>query len=470
MAPALPASRPIVIALALALLPGAFTDRLQANEQAPQPNVVVLPETLEASPAYLRIQGQLIHAGEAMTGSGTGGSDTLRALRGVHDLSDLDAMLDQQTATVDTLSFILDTGASGHVVSRGTIRAFDIPVEHDAVYHETGLHGETAMGVTAPLTLGLRGSPRGGDPDQAWHRVGDDVRLLINKSPTNALTKMVMGEINIVGMPAIRDFIVEVDPEPLTRAQALMQDLPSEMGRGGADLADLGHMLDDLEGVGGGPTVVLHDRLDPGVEFDYVLDLEYRDYSRHENPDDRGPKPDLSPNPVVTGLRMQLDGHVAEGDWLLDTGAPVSMISTETAKALGLYDEQGEPTRRAAFSVPLGGVGGGFEQIPGFVLDHLDVETADGTVLRWPRPRVLVKDISTRLDSGEVITLDGIFGTNLLLPTMGGLGGALGLPDMMATMPFRKFYIDGPRRRLLLEAVEPEDLARFKHIQTRQDE
>jgi hypothetical protein len=97
----------------------------------------------------------------------------------------------------------------------------------------------------------------------------------------------------------------------------------------------------------------------------------------------------------------------------------------------------------------LGGIAGDIEAVPGFRIDKLQVPTDDGAIIEYRQPCVLVRDISTTLDSGEVITLDGVFGTNLLLPTVSGLG--MGLPTEVAPGPFARIWIDSPRARLLLE-------------------
>ena len=57
---------------------------------------------------------------------------------------------------------------------------------------------------------------------------------------------------------------------------------------------------------------------------------------------------------VVTGVRTILGTRDAEGDWLLDTGAACTMISTATARRLGLVDASGTPSRRPEFTLPIG--------------------------------------------------------------------------------------------------------------------
>jgi hypothetical protein len=85
-------------------------------------------------------------------------------------------------------------------------------------------------------------------------------------------------------------------------------------------------------------------------------------------------------------------------DFLFDTGAQLSVISTATALALGIDLAHPETT------ITVGGVGGNLD-VPGFTLDRLDVPTTTGDKLIFTDVPVYVLDVAP--------DLDGILGMNL---------------------------------------------------------
>ena len=135
------------------------------------------------------------------------------------------------------------------------------------------------------------------------------------------------------------------------------------------------------------------------------------------------------------------------------------MISKAHAQSLGLLNANGQPVRSPDFHLPLGGVSGKQINAPGFRIESLEVTTASGRVLRYQNVPVVVHDISTKLDNGQTITLDGLFGLNLLLPGTQGASGLIGALTGNASSGgsqgdgpvFEAAWIDGPRGRLLLD-------------------
>jgi hypothetical protein len=182
-----------------------------------------------------------------------------------------------------------------------------------------------------------------------------------------------------------------------------------------------------------------------GLAVDAWVPLDLVDFNRRD-PRNRGPAPSLATNPLVPGVRVALGAANAEGDWLLDTGAACSMISTATARRLGLVDAGGKPTRRPEFTLPVGGIGGGHRNLSGFRVDRLAIPTADGRDLVFPDAAVVVHDVSTLRADGTKVTLDGVFGMNLLLPSGNGmtmLGATTQLPS-----PFTRVVVDVAHERL----------------------
>jgi hypothetical protein len=105
------------------------------------------------------------------------------------------------------------------------------------------------------------------------------------------------------------------------------------------------------------------------------------------------------------------------GNFVFDTGAQVSIISTRVALALGL-DSNGDGQvnsldtgdGRYEGELDVGGVGG-TATAPVFDIDSIRVPTDQGVDLVWTGTPVIVTD----LDGGEgTATLDGVFGSDLL--------------------------------------------------------
>ena len=312
---------------------------------------------------------------------------------------------------------ILDTGASGHVLSAASAARFGIEPERGARYVEAGMSGDHVLGVSRPIALGIAGvapehvdapSRRAPPPFRLAAQ-----RLLLNEAPRDPTAALLSpgAMVDVVGMPLIRERVIEIEA---------------------------------TDGAPGAVAVRLHPSA-AGLRTDAWIPLELVDYTRRDAKN-RGPLPSLAANPLVPGVTITLGATDVEGDWLLDTGAACSMISTKAARRLGLVDASGTPTRTPDFTLPVGGVGGGHHNLAGFRLDELTVETTDGRTLVFPDPAIVVHDVSTKDAAGDTITLDGILGMNLLLPSGSGmtmLGASKQLPG-----PFERVVIDVAGKRL----------------------
>jgi hypothetical protein len=316
---------------------------------------------------------------------------------------------------------ILDTGASGHVLSHGSAARFGVEIESGSRYVEVGMSGEHAMAVSRAVTLTIGDvepeDERDGSRDRHRARPAPvrltAQRVLLNEAPTDLGAALLSpgSMVDVIGMPLIRRHVIEIVPDEAT--------LPA-----------------------------LTVRLDPSIADRDVtawVPLALVDFNRR-HPRNRGPLPALATNPVVEDVALELGAAETDGDWLLDTGAACSMISTATARALGLVDADGRPSRRTDFTLPVGGVGGGHRSLPGFRLDRLVLTASDGRRLVFPEPAVVVHDVSTVRADGTKVTLDGVLGMNLLLPSGSGMT-MLGAREQSAG-PFDRVVIDVPNERL----------------------
>jgi len=337
--------------------------------------------------------------------------------------------LEELVGTLPSVA-ILDTGASAHILSSGTAERLGVGSEPGARYVEVGMAGEHAMGVSRAYGLALvtasglaaadatgggrRGAPRRGREGAGRSIVVGAQRFLLNDAPSGLATLLTApgAAADVVGMPAIRETVVELVP-----------------GEGGP-----------LTGV----DVRLHAR-DEAVPAEVWVPLALDDFNRRHHPRNRGALPSLATNPLVRGVRATAGRATTRGDWLLDSGAAVTILSTAAARALDLVDARGTPLRQPDFSVPVSGISGGQRQMPGFRIDRIEID-GGGDTLVFAHPAVVVHDVSTTRDDGTSVTLAGILGMNLLLPSGSGpslMGFAAPRPA-----PFARVVIDVPRARL----------------------
>jgi hypothetical protein len=177
-------------------------------------------------------------------------------------------------------------------------------------------------------------------------------------------------------------------------------------------------------------------------------------------------------NPVTNAI-TPVHG-VAEGNFLLDTGAAASIISTRMALSMGVsYSSQTEPNPDPTgdplpflidvngnriddqFRLQISGIGGS-SYLAGFYLDDLMLRTMEGGAddnspnhFHFLHAPVLVGDITVKDptkpdgDPDQLVTLDGIFGMNFLVGS--GLIDATdpsGLPSDLGLGAFDWITID----------------------------
>ncbi|MEO1481297.1 MAG: retropepsin-like aspartic protease [Myxococcota bacterium] len=376
---------------------------------------VVVANTLEAALGHPKVQVQLRNGAHVL--SGPAPSSLLR--RGAHPAQ-------------PSRSFpaYLDTGASASVLTEQTLIGFGGEVDRHGVYHEFGLHGEIEMGVSLPYGVALAAP---GTSAEEFRVLSDASLFEVNRAAADPMQELVMGPLNVIGMPFISQLVVEITPTSHGyNSKALLQQVANALSGGSGALG----------GLGTDPRVALHPGSFRPKRFDVEVPLVYRDFSRHENPEDVAPKPDLAKNPVLERVLLRHRGRKSVGDWLLDTGAATSFISTAQARRLGLLKAP------ATFILPVSGISGQPESAPGHRIRTIEIRGVRKTLL-FKDAHVMVKDIAAKLDDGRVVILDGLLGNNLLLSSVGGLTG--GLPTRSSPSPFEKITLDGPRGRLFLK-------------------
>jgi hypothetical protein len=364
-------------------------------------------------------------------------------------------------ATINIQAF-LDTGASGILISKTTATALGIrPATaaggKEVVFHDVGVGGGEAFGVSEPLFIALAANLGNGGPDNAdgYGKPFGPVRAQIGKG--GGLIEQMTGGLDVVGMPAMKGKIVVLNPKPVdTFGDTMRSDV-----------------LDPHTDRGGIPKIDRH------------VQLSFASFERFTRTEPAGaPGPNLADNPFVGPspvagksakpqaaaplIVVTHKGESVSGSWLLDTGAAASMISVEAAKKLGVtYVEGTEGTDRAKlagvpdneqFTFAIGGVGGQ-KTSAGFFLDTLTIPTRERDPIVYKRAPVLVADITVEdPKSHQRVTLDGVLGMNFFVATANIKQAGL-LPDInqLTVGAYEAIVFDQPAGMLGLK-LKPEVL------------
>lgn len=298
----------------------------------------------------------------------------------------------------------LDTGASGILLSRETAQGLGVALEPGARFGDVGVGGVEYFHVSRPLYMGVAPYDQMQGTKPSMYRNMGRARFQIKQSEAGLLGQ----GLDVIGMPVMLRRVVVLDAGATNR---------------------LGHFTASIKQPGGSGI--------PKVHFKVALRLA--NFSHPGNPQNRPPLPVMAPNPVIDGIVMQHRGRRSQGNWLLDTGATISLISKKQAMQLGLINVQGQPTRTPDFSLPLGGVGN-MIQVPGFQIDRLIIPTKSGRRIVFNNARLGIHDITFFDEAKQTYrTLEGIFGSNFLCASakMQGL-----LPGDVSNTVFDKIVID----------------------------
>jgi hypothetical protein len=353
----------------------------------------------------------------------------------------------------------LDTGASGVMLSRKTWQALGVKKSTargtDVTFHDVGVGGGEKFDVSEPMFVGVAPSVGIGQPGgrNGYAITLGPVRAQLKESA--GLIDMITGGIDVVGMPAMKDRFVVLDPKPVDTFGEKMRAI----------------VLDPRKDRAKMPKVDRH------VALTYV---SFERFTRTEPAGAQGAtladNPMIGPSPVgpakagagADRIIVTFGGKTASGTWLLDTGAAASMISSEQAKKLGItYVEstqhtdspklQGVPEDQQ-FTFAVGGVGG-TKTSAGFFLDTLTLPTRERDPIVYKRAPVLVNDITIEdPQTKQIVTLDGVLGMNFFVASAAIKQAGL-LPDItnLTACAYDLIVIDEPGATLGLK-LKPEFL------------
>ena len=333
-----------------------------------------------------------------------------------------------------------DTGASGVLLSKETADALGVNrATHNGepiLFEDVGVAGSSFFEVSEPLHVSLApyGVERDLDNIATYQEVYDQkfgpVRLQV---AMEGVDPVIGTPLDVFGMPTMAGKVVVMDARPLNSED------PFELG-----------VMKTYPYNPGTPYNAADDDNNPGIPpTNLHVDLSYAHFDRFTDVSPAGaPGPSLrynpfiGPNPVLAidpslppdntpGITVGHGGKSFTGSWLLDTGAMASMLSVSGAEAVGVHyaegtygtdeallvDENGNEVPNQ-FTLQIGGIGGSINAA-GFFLDSMVLPTVEGQPIRYLGAPVLVLDISVAdPDTGESVTLDGIFGMNFLVASM----------------------------------------------------
>jgi hypothetical protein len=284
-----------------------------------------------------------------------------------------DAAGTQSLGPDDANYLILDTGANGILLDKNAY--FDLAgagYETVAVYDEVGVSGTSPLDVSEAYRLDYSGSS---GPPLTIH----DARIM---SSSELDFGSIAGFYGLIGMPGMRDRVVRMD-------------MDGEWFSSGGEMS-LGALS---------PPTTFPAELPPseGHRYNIPLRMQHFEQSGQRNPED--PLPTWAPLPFVPVSAQNGDVRY-EGEMLLDTGAQLSVLSTQMAIDLGL-DENGNGTLfdEAIDFQTVGGVGGTI-QMPLIPLERLSVKSEEGVEIGWTDLLVGVLDIDE--------SIGGVFGMDFL--------------------------------------------------------
>ncbi|HEY1923515.1 MAG TPA: hypothetical protein VGG44_12255, partial [Tepidisphaeraceae bacterium] len=220
----------------------------------------------------------------------------------------------------------LDTGASSIALSVNTAQLLGIHREmitkDEARFQDVGVGGGSEFAVSEPLYVSLAPMAPNVDVEEKDAiattyslTVGPD-RAEIGplNSAADFLTSLALGDMDIVGMPAIAGKIVVLDPKDVNSMSDKIRTYVYDAKTAAADHAPI-------------PQISQH------VKLSYVSFSRFTRISMGAQPPAMWANPMIGPNPLhpegdrTASMIVSEHGKNSAGSWLLDTGAAASMIS-----------------------------------------------------------------------------------------------------------------------------------------------
>ncbi|HEY4312444.1 MAG TPA: aspartyl protease family protein [Pirellulales bacterium] len=266
-------------------------------------------------------------------------------------------------------SFLLDTGANDILVGGNAYSELQSSgYKTVAKYNDFGIGGTATMDVSKPYELNFAG-------DDGVPIALPNTRLLSNPDAD-------VGFDGIVGTPALMGRTTDINMSAWSGGN--FDTLQTSFSNSAPPIA--------------------------AAQYHVPLTLQSFPPTGQQNAGD--PLPTFAPL-VTAPVAVANQNHVLNSQFIVDTGAQISIISTATAAALGI-----DPSRDAVDSLDLSGIAGTVT-VPIVDVGSLAVKTTEGVNLIWTGLQVGVYDIDP--------SVAGVFGMDFL--TSGWLNTLFGGPD-----------------------------------------
>lgn len=306
---------------------------------------------------------------------------------------------------------ILDTGASGNVLSASTSGSggllsggFNLPKTGET-YLDEGIGGFESFNVSTPIQLML--APLGLDEIAAQqisnYTDAGEIRFQIRHA--DPIVQGFPVAVDIIGTPVLNQHVMHVQPNSVLSTS----------------------LIPFVEHV---QTTLLPALPENLPNHRVTIPVDYVDFVDQTN----GPPPvTVSTNPVIRNVqvmdgRHQPSSQSAPRDWVFDSGGSVTVISNEYARDIGIDLENETPVS----DVTVSGVGNETRTFFGYRVDELIIPLTGGNQLIYEDPVFFVGDLPANLPA--------IFGMNLIGRSFSQVG-LLGPTDTIDS-PISDWYLD----------------------------
>ncbi len=298
---------------------------------------------------------------------------------------------------------LLDTGATGILAAQELSSTLvDHGMQVDGLYQEQGVAGFSDVGVSAPYRVDFAGV-------SGVRNTIENFRMELGDFSFSFL-----GPWGLAGMPLMVNRVTSFDMSNWLDPFGLTDPADLEIG------------------------VDFSSQTPPDSGHQYHVPVQLVDFpASGAYPDN--PVPTFAPLPEIP-VKIRENGREVTGYFLVDTGAQLSILSTQVAFALGLdRNHNGTLEDEAVDHIDVGGIGG-TTTIPMLPIDRLAVASTEGADLIWTKLLMGIEDIS--VPNGP--TLLGVFGMDFLTSGWASkiLPLLLGTPGSLENGYFSHIYLD----------------------------
>ncbi|MDP9175893.1 MAG: retropepsin-like domain-containing protein [Planctomycetota bacterium] len=344
-----------------------------------------------------------------------GGSQTVVLPGGFGAVANSNGTFYQDSFGNFSYDVILDSGASGNLMSQFVNSNFNVPTTGET-YVDVGIGGSETFNVTQPIQTYFSPSLNNGNPVDG-NVQANFVNYGTNKFQARQADPGPGGLLfyDIIGTPVIQSHVMSVTPT----------NIDDQIGQGFVvNLAET-HLLNSVPN-----NLPSH-----GV---YHVPLTFQNFVSP------GAAPTEKSNPVIQNIVAVESGKTPVSDnWLFDSGASLSIVSPAFAKKLGI-DTNAPPIT----SIQAAGVGGSTVTFDGYMLQELDIPLSNGDRMVINDPVVFVPEVNNLPAS-----LTGVLGMNLFMQSTDLVDATTGEATKPIDPLFSQWYLDGPGNQLIL--VDP---------------